>query len=168
MAIGFAAWIVLAVLLYRLMSSSGRLPGILMLTFTVAGVAMSLMALSRLLPFLDFADPSTGEAVVASSIRGYQRLLLHAQIFSGLWLFPFGWLVVRSAIAPRLLGVCLIAAGFFYLLQFATAFWPDLDEILIYRIFSAATGGAVMVGEFGMCLWLLIRGAPEPHLHRAA
>ena len=166
MAIGFAAWVALAVLLYRLVSWSGRLSGALMLIFTAAGVAMSLLAISQLLPLFDSAPPEAA-AAFASSVHGYQRLLLLAQVFSGLWLFPFGWLVVRSRIAPRLLGVCLIVAGFFYLSQFATAFRPDLDQWWVYRILTTLTGGTVMAGEFGMCLWLLIKGAREEPLDRA-
>jgi hypothetical protein len=48
MLIGFVAWVTLAFMLYGLMSSSGRLLGLLMLTFTVAGAAMNLVAMSHL------------------------------------------------------------------------------------------------------------------------
>jgi hypothetical protein len=167
MGIGFAAWIVLGLMLYRLMSSAGRLLGLLMLVFTVAGVAMNLIALSQLFPLVGLASPSMDAGALAPIVHRYERLLLLAQIFSGLWLFPFGWLVLRSHIVPRLLGFCLIVAGFFYLLQFATAFSPDLDQMIAYRIVSTATGVAVMIGEFAMCLWLLIKGAREPKLDRA-
>jgi hypothetical protein len=40
MAIGFVAWVVLAFMLYGLMSSSAELVGFLMLIFTLAGAAM--------------------------------------------------------------------------------------------------------------------------------
>ncbi len=168
MAIGFAAWVVLGVLLYRLMSSCGRLAGVLMVVFTVAGVAMNFVALSQLLPLLSPEGPRMDAAVLTPILRSYERLLLLAQVFSGLWLFPFGWLVVRSGIAPRFLGVCLIVAGFFYLLVFGTAFEPGLDQTTTYRIFSAATGIAVFAGEFGTCSWLLVKGARTPNRARAA
>ncbi len=168
MAIGFAAWVVLGVLLYRLMSSSGRLAGILLVIFTVVGVAMNFIALSQLLPLVSSVGAGMDAAALAPILRSYERLLLLAQVFSGLWLFPFGWLVIRSGIAPRFLGVCLIVAGCFYLLVFATAFEPRLDQMTTYRLFSTATGIAVFAGEFGMCFWLSIKGAREPNRGRAA
>ena len=162
MAIGFVAWVVLGFLLYRLMSSSGRLSGLLMVTFTLAGVAMSLIALAHLFPLVSSSDLGTDAGVLAPMVRDYERVLLLAQVFSGLWLFPFGWLVLRSRMAPAFLGVSLMVAGFFYLLQFATAFEPSLDQTTVFRIVSTVSGVAVMIGEFGICLWLLIKGAREP------
>jgi hypothetical protein len=160
-ALGFLAWIVLGALLYRLMSSAGRVAGVCMVIFAIAGTAMNLIALWQLLPLAGPSD-SMDSGAVASIVNGYKRLLQQAQLFSGLWLFPFGWLVVRSRVVPRVLGFCLILAGFFWLLQFATAFEPGLDRSLAFRIASAPTGISVMIGEFGTCLWLLIRGARDP------
>jgi hypothetical protein len=94
-----------------------------------------------------------------SSLRSYHHLLALSQVFSGLWLFPFGWLVLRSRIAPRLLGGCLIAGGLSYLLIFSTAFAPGLDHTTGYRIVSTAIGIVGFVGELGVCIWLLIKGA---------
>jgi hypothetical protein len=162
-AIGFAAWVVLGILLYRLMSSAGRTSGLLMLVFVVAGVAVSLIALSHLLPLVRSASSGMGAGTLAPMVDRYNRLLLLAQVFSGLWLFPFGWLVLRSRVAPRFLGCCLIVGGFGYLLVFATAFEPGLAQMTAYRIVSAALGITALVGEFGTCLWLLWRpGAPNP------
>jgi hypothetical protein len=36
------------------------------------------------------------------------------EIFWGLWLFPFGFLVFKSRFLPRILGILLIIAGFAY------------------------------------------------------
>jgi hypothetical protein len=40
----------------------------------------------------------------------------------------------------------------------------SLDQIAAFRIVSIAIAVPAMVGELGMCLWLLIKGAPEPDL----
>jgi hypothetical protein len=163
MAIGFVvAWVVLAFMLNRLMSSSGRLAGVLMVTFTVAGAGMSLVALSHLLPLVGSPNSGMDAATLAPILRRYNRVLLLAQLFSGLWLFPYGWLVIRSRIAPRLLGWCVFIGGFGYLEVFATAFDPNLSHATAYRIISAPLGVAAILGEFGMCLWLLIKGARGP------
>jgi hypothetical protein len=164
MAIGFLAWVVLAFMLYRLMSSSGRLLGLLMLIFTLAGAAMNLVALSHLLPLITSASSGMDAGKLAPILQTYNRVLLLAQLFSGLWLFPYSWLILRSRIAPRLLGWCLFVGGFGYLGVFTTSFEPSLNHMMAYRIISAPLGVAAILGEFGMCLWLLIKGAREPDL----
>jgi len=35
--------------------------------------------------------------------------------------------------------------------------------MMAYRIISAPLGVAAISGEFGMCLWLLIKGARKPN-----
>lgn len=162
MAIGFVAWVVLAFMLYRLMSSYGRAAGLLMLIFTVAGAAMNLFGVSPLLPLVGSSGSGLDAPVLAPIVESYNHRLLLAQVFSGLWMFPFGWLVVRSGIAPRLLGYCLMFGGLGYLLVFATAFAPSLEQTTAYRVISLIPAIPAMVGELGVCLWLLIKGAPEP------
>jgi len=162
-AIGFAAWAPLGLLLYRLMSFAGRIAGLVMLILALAGVAANLIALAQLLPLAGSPDSRMDAATLAPIVQSYQRLLLFAQVFSGAWLFPFGWLVLRSRVAPWFLGVGLLAGGVFYSMVFATAFEPGLVHTAAYRILSPITGilGEV-VGELGICLWLLIKGAGRP------
>jgi hypothetical protein len=161
-AIGFAAWVVLGVLLYKLMSSAGRISGLFMVIFVVAGTAMNLIALSKLLPLLSPVGSDMGAGVLTAVVQRYRHLLQLAQLFSGLWLVPFGWLVLRSQVAPGLLGICLLVGGLFWLMQFALAFEPSLGQMMAFRVASTVTGIAGVVGgEFGICLWLLIKGARE-------
>jgi hypothetical protein len=168
-AIGFAAWVVLGILLYRLIGSAGRVCGLFMLIFAVAGAAMNLVALLQLSPFVRSATAGMAPVTLVLIVHSYRHLLQLAQVFSGLWLFPFGWLVIRSYVAPPLLGVCLIVGGFFWLSQFALAFEPWLDRVMVYRVASTAAGIlGVVGGELGICLWLLIKGAREPRTHAAA
>ena len=163
-AIGFAAWAALAILLYRLMRSAGQVAGLLMLILAVAGVAANLFALSQLLPLV---GSDMDAATVAPIVQSYKRLLLLSQVFSGVWLFPFGWLVLRSRVAPRILAFGLLAGGIFYSMIFATAFDPGIEHTMIYRILRPVTGvfGEV-VGEMGICLWFLIKGAAQPDAAR--
>jgi hypothetical protein len=159
MAIGFVVWVVLAFLLYGLMGAAGRGLGAAMLVLTVAGAAVNLLALRHLLPLVGAPAAGMDAAALEPMVASYNRVLLLAQVFSGLWLFPFGWLVLRSRIVPPLLGACLFVGGFGYLLVFATAFSPNLEQITAYTIVSAILGVPAILGEFGMCLWLLIKGA---------
>jgi hypothetical protein len=75
-------------------------------------------------------------------------------IFWGLWLLPFGMLVMRSGFLPRILGVLLILNCVGYVTASATT--------LLAPSYSAIVSRAVMptlLGELWIMLWLLIRGA---------
>jgi hypothetical protein len=72
-----------------------------------------------------------------------------AQIFWGLWLFPFGYLVFKSGYIPRILGVLLIIAGFGYLIDVVTFFlFPNFPSIALFTWW----------GELLIALWLIIKG----------
>ena len=82
--------------------------------------------------------------------------LLVAQVFWGLWLIPFGWLVVRSGQLPRLLGYLLVLGGLSYVADFA-------GQVLVAGYGDMRFAGYVTLpaalGEIGTCLWLLVMGA---------
>jgi hypothetical protein len=78
-------------------------------------------------------------------------------IFWGLWLFPFGILVARSGLFPRVLGILLPVADFAYLTSSVTSIvLPAYGDV----VSRAAT--PFLVGEFPIILWLLIKGAKVP------
>lgn len=80
-----------------------------------------------------------------------------ASIYWGLWLFPFGTLVVRSGFIPRWLGWLLFAAGVSYLADSAT--W------LLAPQFLDAVGRVTAIlrtCELPIIFWLLIWGARGP------
>lgn len=90
----------------------------------------------------------------------YLFLRLHGQgtvineIFWGLWLFPFGVLVMRSGFLPRILGVLLIINGFAYVAMSLTSLLlPDHANVVSRITFPA------LFGELAIILWLLIKGA---------
>jgi len=90
----------------------------------------------------------------------YLFLHLHSQgisvvsIFWGLWLFPFGMLVMRSGFIPRVFGVLLMIAGVAYLASsFATLVVPRYAP-LVSQVTSPLT-----VAELPIVFWLLIWGA---------
>ena len=82
----------------------------------------------------------------------------------GLWLFPFGVLVVRSGFLPRILGVLLIAAGFGYLADSLTPLLLPGYENLVSRLAAIP----LTLGEPAIILWLLIRGAKDQPLEATA
>lgn len=86
----------------------------------------------------------------------YDNGLRIVHIFSGLWLFPFGYLVYKSGILPKLLGVLLMLGCFGYLINFlGHSLVPNYSKIGIASFVQLPAS----LGEIGACLWLLVMGA---------
>jgi len=94
------------------------------------------------------------DALVYLFLRLHARGITVASIFWGLWLFPFGLLVIRSGFIPRVLGVLLMIAGTAYLASaFATLVLPQ------YAPLVGKIALPLEVGELPIIFWLLIWGA---------
>src|SRR5215212_9323754 len=80
-----------------------------------------------------------------------------AMAFWGVWLFPFGVLIIKSRFIPRVLGVFLIVAGAAYLAtSFISILFPAHRQMTFYLAMP------FMAGEMVAVLWLLIKGAVIP------
>ncbi|WP_430412814.1 DUF4386 domain-containing protein [Kordia sp.] len=80
------------------------------------------------------------------------------QIFYGLYLFPLGYMIIKSGIVPKIIGVFLILG-----------FLGDLIEVLVYFLFPNAESLLLDnitifadIGEFSLCFWFLIMGVKTP------
>jgi hypothetical protein len=90
-------------------------------------------------------------------IRLHSQGNMIAEIFWGLWLFPFGLLVFRSGFLPRFIGVWLMINCFGYLVLSMTAlFFPAYNDKLFLYL------QPVFFGELAIMLYLLIKGAKTP------
>jgi len=77
-----------------------------------------------------------------------------AGIFWGLWLYPFGILVVKSKFIPKLIGIFLIIGCFAYLTDsFTSLLFPQYKESI-----SPILMIPLAIGEFSIIFWLLIKG----------
>jgi hypothetical protein len=77
-----------------------------------------------------------------------------ASIFWGLWLFPMGYLVIKSGFISKIPGVLLIIAGSGYLIDtFARILSPIYGATIIATIITVT-----MFGEVVFPFWLLIKG----------
>jgi hypothetical protein len=86
----------------------------------------------------------------------YNNGMRIVHIFSGLWLFPFGYLVYKSNFLPKFFGVLLMLGCFGYLIDFlGRTLIMNYSKIGISLYISLPAS----VGEIGICLWLLIVGA---------
>jgi hypothetical protein len=86
-----------------------------------------------------------------------------AQIFWGLWLFPFGLLVIRSEFIPKWIGYLLIIACFGYVIN-STAHFVLPGYVALVAPLTAVAG---TVAEFSIILWFLIKGVKEAELQTA-
>jgi len=96
-------------------------------------------------------------------------LRLHSQgnvvngVFWGLWLFPFGLLVMKSGFLPRFLGIWLLIDGFAYLaLSVVGILAPQYHDI------AFIIGQPAFFAEIAIMLFLLIKGANVAPLSTAA
>ncbi len=105
-------------------------------------------------PFLAPFDHAQRDALAFLFVRIHSQGETLNQIFWGLWLLPFGALVIKSGFLPRLLGIWLILGGFAYLgLTFIDLALPQYQEIA-FKLAQPA-----LFSEVGITLWLLLRGA---------
>src|SRR3954463_13471044 len=67
--------------------------------------------------FLSVFDKGQLDAFVLFFFRLHNQGVILAQIFWGLWLFPFGIAVMRCGFIPRFVGIATIVAGFGYVVS---------------------------------------------------
>ncbi len=80
-----------------------------------------------------------------------------AGIFWGLWLYPFGRLVMKSKFIPKIIGVFIVIGCFAYLIDSTTTLlFPNINAML-----SSILMIPLALGEFSIILWLLIKGVKE-------
>ena len=164
------AFLLLPLALYRVLGDVDRRAAILMVALAAASVPIGLIALSHRMEALSLLDSTAAhataavDAAFAASLQRYGHDLRIASLFWGLWLLPFGWLVLRSARIPRVLGVLLMLGGIGYVVKVFGGLMPDFADSAFARY---ATLPAAL-GEIGSCLWLLAFGARASRMPSAA
>jgi Domain of unknown function (DUF4386) len=159
--------------LYHLLKGVNRKHALVMLVLVLVSVPISYLnelnriaalVLLRGADFLFVFDPRQVDALVMALLNLHGSGLLLAQIFWGLWLFPFGVLVFRSGFLPRILGVFLILACFGYVAASLTFLLLPAYGDVVFKV-AAVLGG---LGEGSTILWLLIKGAKDQPLEALA
>jgi len=162
-----------ALALYELLKGVDRRLGVLMVV--LGGLMPCVLAFVNVLndcgaiviargePFVSLLDKPQQAALAALFLRIHDHGFLINEVFAGLWLFPFGLLVLRSGFLPRILGLLLIVSGFGYLAISGTGLLLPLYVERVSMIASPA-----LLGEGGIILWLLFKGAQPPAARAAA
>ncbi len=157
------AFIFLVWALYRLLNGVSKTHASLMVTLVVVSVAieflnevnnLAALTLFRGANFLAVFDKPQRDALGMLFLRLNSQGNFVNEIFWGLWLLPFGLLVMRSGFIPRLLGVLLIVNCFAYVaVSLTSLLLPTYGVVLFGAVFPA------LLGELWILLWLLIKGA---------
>jgi hypothetical protein len=148
--------------LYVILRPVNRDLALLFLALNAVGVAIQGAAFLSLVSALLQADAASHmEAYSAAQLEGlaylsigvYKAGWVTAQLFFGAWLFPLGYLVYKSGILPRWLGVLLVLDGVAVMIWFLQALLlPDYPAIRYPGLVVS------FVAEVGLALWLLVKG----------
>ena len=162
--LGAVIFICLGLALYRLFEDVDRHRARQMLSLVLVSSALGLVTVifsaTALLVFRgdvsSALDGHTREAIGMLLIQMHGQATGINQTFWGLWLLPFGWLVVRWHFLPRWLGYWLFADGVAWVaLGIIWFLAPDRTAVL-FRYLQP-----VFMAELAAMLWLLIVGAKE-------
>jgi hypothetical protein len=153
--------------LYRLLKPVNETHALAMMILILVSIPISLLSVvNEILAlvvvsganFLSVFDTGQLDALAYIFMRLHSRTTLVAEIFWGLWLFPFGILVIRSRFIPRILGYLLFLAALGYLASSVTflllpGYGPVVDRF----------ASQLPLCELPIILWLLIWGAKDQH-----
>jgi hypothetical protein len=161
-------FVCLVIALYRLLSGVNKTYASLMVALVLVSAAVGFMnvlnniaalTLFRGGDFLSVFNKGQLDALGMLFLGLHGQGLVIDEIFWGLWLFPFGVLVMRSGFLPRILGVLLIVNCFAYVAASLTSLLlPDYASVVDRAVLPA------VFGEFWIMLWLLIKGAKSKPL----
>ncbi len=160
--VGAILFVFLVRTLYRLLAGVGKTYASLMVTLVLVSVAITSVNVLNDIAALTLLHGAKFLLVFGELQRDALAMLflgLHgdginiANIFNGLWLVPFGILVMRSGLIPRLLGILLIADG-------CALVAVSFTTLLLPAYLDMVSRAAIVpeLGELWMMAWLLIKG----------
>jgi hypothetical protein len=161
-------FIFVVMVLYQLLNGVDKRHASLMVILALVSVAIAFLivlneiaalTLLRGADFLSVFDKPQREALAMLFLGLHNYGFVINEIFWGLWLFPFGLLVMRSGFLPRVLGAWLMLACFGYLASSVTSLLLPRYEHVVSLFANVA-----IAGELAILLWLLIKGAKDQPL----
>lgn len=170
--IGFTSEILAAMLflltawaLYVLLKPVNGSLALLFVLLNLGGVAVECIStVIRFAALLLLTSADTLKAFRTEQLQALAMFLLDfgnsgnmvSALFYSVWLFPLGYLVIKSGLLPRILGILLIIDGVCMLICFFQLWLFPGHERLTYPLYPV-----MFIAEFGFGLWLLIKGVKE-------
>lgn len=104
--------------------------------------------------YLSVFEPNQLNAIVMMFLKLHGQGNIIAQVFWGLWLYPFGILIIKSKFIPKIIGVFLVIGCFAYLgITLTSLLFPHYSEMT-----TSILTLPLVIGEFSIIFWLLIVG----------
>ncbi len=163
----YTAFLLLPIVLYRLLAPFGQQAAVAMVALATASVPVAFSNLIHRMDILSLVVDEPRLATLAAgqlqtevllALESYWNGIAVLTIFWGLWLLPFGWLMFRSQLIPRILALLLMAGCFGYVIAFfGRLFVPDFTQLTFARYLTLPAS----LGEIGTCLWLLVMGVRD-------
>lgn len=115
--------------------------------------------------------PGNGASVNASTEPLKVQLMFYVESFNSIWslglilfgvhLLVVGYLVVKSNVMPKFLGILLLIAAFSYILIHSFhLFIPEIEKMTL--LFENILSLPMAVGELALGVWLLLKGGKAP------
>ena len=147
--------------LYRLFEpvdgKQARLMVILIILQIPIGLVLEVFPLTSLMILkgeaLKVLEPGQKEQLALLLLEISNQGTRALELFWGLWLFPFAWLVWKSGFIPRVLGLFLMLNGLAYILE-----WSTLLLFPAYKAMVRVWVFPFFFGELAITLWLLLVG----------
>ena len=163
--VGNALYIALTALFYNLFRPVGPRIALLAAFFGLAGGIIQLFGgLFELAPLVLLKDshllgvfsPEQVRVAALLSFKMYNQIYSISLPLFGFFMFPTGWLIIRSTFLPRIIGVFWMCAG----VSALTFLWPP--SLWLPAATAATVSGFVFplaaVAEGSLMLWLLVMG----------
>lgn len=159
------AYLLTALMLYRLLRTVDEDKARLMVLFAAAGsVILLLNVLNEYMPLV-YANTQEGafssqqlSELSSLSFANYNNGYMIGQVFFALWVLPLGQLIYRSKFIPKVFGVLFIIETVCGLLAVAAYFLLGSTTIATILLLPGT------IAEFAFLFWLLIKGVNEKKL----
>ena len=114
--------------------------------------------------YLKVFEPQQLHALALFFLERHGYGYLVAGAFFGVHCFLLGYLLFKSDLFPRPLGILMVVAAFGYLIEsFGNFLFPSHEDALAWVV-----GVPAVFGEVSLTLWLLIKGVNVKEWERAA
>lgn len=161
----YTFFLFLPLVLYKILKPVNEISARLMVILAVINVPIAFANSQNLFNVLSLISGDNYLKVYSNNQLQSQVLLnlnqhdngnLIVSVFSGLWLYPFGYLVYKSNFLPKTLGILLMIGCFSYLINFfGNTLLPGYSKTgIAFYIHLPAS-----IGEIGICLWLILVGS---------
>ena len=149
--------IFIVLLLYKLLKFVNKNMATLMVVFMLISIPIATINELNHFVILFLSNNSTllqKNDFITLFFRLHEYGILLAGVFWGLWLFPMGYLVLKSSFLPKAIGIILMIACFGYVIDSMLKLaLPGYTETIFAQLLIIT-----LYGEILFPLWLLMRG----------